>query len=287
MDDICYSEFVFLQELAKGSQQFEHFNTNISDQYKHVGLNPTMYVEMAATLLEDMYIRFDTQHLQMLVAKIRGEYGDAERPGQLHDWQWKNPRDSIKSSLTGQSIQRLKITYRGLRRIEELREMLRRDRILEFFGVLLDLRYFRPDLMLALQRSKEIPVTVLYADMDNFGQINKKFGQAAGDVVMKAYLEAVRDGLGEFGKGYRSLGDETVSLIIGQEHERSIELAEAIRSGVEAMKCTYNGKELPRVSASIGVATTPSEGRTADIIDIAEERKRKAKEAGKNRVVSK
>lgn len=287
MEDIRYSEFIFLQSIATG--QFKHFNHGDSTQLKAVGFNSTtMYLEMAIAALQDLHIRIRNDAIENLAARLRGELPHESPARQsLLDWEWNYPRRGLETRLRTQTLHEVEITYRGLQRMEDLRELLRRDRILEFFGILLDLRYFRPDLMSALQGSTDTPVTVLYADMDNFGQINKKFGQAAGDVVMKAYLEAVRDELGEFGNGYRSLGDETVSLIVGQEHDRSVELAEAIRSRVKAMQCNYKGKDLPRVSASIGVATTPPEGRTADVIDIAEERKRKAKEAGKNCVVSK
>src|SRR5205814_7916056 len=139
---------------------------------------------------------------------------------------------------------------RGLRRVEELRDVLRRDRILEHFGVLLDLRYLHIDLQDALGRPSETPVSVLYADLDSFKSINDKFGHAAGDVMLKAYLEVVRDSLGSFGTAYRGKGDEVVAIITGLGHERSVQLAEKIRKTVEAMECEYKGTRLPNVTAS-------------------------------------
>jgi diguanylate cyclase (GGDEF)-like protein len=170
--------------------------------------------------------------------------------------------------------------------MEELRELLRRDRILEPFGVLLDLRYVHADLQDYLRRSAELPVSVLYADMDKFKPINDKFGHDAGDVVLKSYLETVRDTLGSFGTGYRGRGDEVIAIIAGQGHERAVEIAEKIRSVVEAMKCDFQGKRLPNVTASIGVATTPPESRSMELQSAAEARNRQAKESGRNRVVS-
>ena len=60
----------------------------------------------------------------------------------------------------------------------------------------------------------------------------------------------------------------------------------ATREGVAKLQLEYNECVLPKVTASIGVATTPPENRTRDISLIAESRKRDAKEAGKNRVVA-
>src|SRR5205823_491712 len=141
MDDVRYSELVFLQKLATGSPDFEFFRCNSGDQLKIVGLHSAMYVEMAAALLEDLVVRFDEPSMQLVVARLRKELSPTfPRPSCLHDYQWANPRETLQSVLTGQNVYKLRITYRGLRRVEELRDVLRRDRILEHFGVLLDLR---------------------------------------------------------------------------------------------------------------------------------------------------
>jgi PleD family two-component response regulator len=46
-----------------------------------------------------------------------------------------------------------------------------------------------------------------------------------------------------------------------------------------------NGKRLPSVTASIGVASTPPESRTVEIETVAESRNREAKAAGRNSVI--
>jgi diguanylate cyclase (GGDEF)-like protein len=222
----------------------------------------------------------------LLVAKLRSETDYKALPNVLYEASL-NPRRSLYDLLAGRpSLQEIRITYRGLRRIEELRDLLRRDRILEEFGILLDLRYFNRDLEDALHLSSDIAVSVMRADMDGFKQTNDNFGHAAGDVVMKSYLAAVRDGIGQFVTAYRGRGDETASLIIGQGHKRAVEMAEDIRRRVQALQCEHDGKTLPSVTASIGVATTPPLARTSDIETVADQRQGKAKTSGKNCVVS-
>jgi diguanylate cyclase (GGDEF)-like protein len=100
------------------------------------------------------------------------------------------------------------------------------------------------------------------------------------------YLEVVRDRIGLIGTAYRGVGDEVAALVIGQGHQRAVELAETIRKGVESLRLEYKGIALPQVTASIGVATTPPEERKLEIETIAESRKRQAKETGRNCVVS-
>jgi predicted signal transduction protein with EAL and GGDEF domain len=113
----------------------------------------------------------------LLISRLRGELSpDQPCPGNLHPYQWENPRETIHDLLTHGCCYKLVVTYRGLRRIEELREELRRDRILERFGVLLDFRYVHNDLRDALHRPPDTPVSVLYADLDKFKPVNDKFG---------------------------------------------------------------------------------------------------------------
>src|SRR5260370_28871826 len=134
--------------------------------------------------------------------------------------------------------------------------------------------------------NNDIALSVRYADMDHFKSINTEFGQSAGDVVMKAYLEVVRDQVGLFGRGYRGMGDEVAILIKGQGNDKAVEFAERIRKGVKSLKCDYEGQKLPPVSACVGVASTPPEDRKMELEALAEHRKRRAKDGGRDRVVS-
>jgi diguanylate cyclase (GGDEF)-like protein len=271
-DDVRYCEFLFLRDVEKNP--LKTFNPNDLKQQQDVGLTQVMLIEMVMFLLEDLCIHPHQDVVQRLVYQMRGE---TQRNAGI-------ARNDLFTLFIG-NLYQFRITYRGLRRIEELRDLLKRDRILEDFGILLSIRYARRDLEEALHRSLDVAVSLLYVDMDDFGKINKQFGQAAGDVLMKAYLEAVQESLGDFGTGYRGLGDETVGLIVGQGHEKAMAIAEAIKRRVSALQCQYKEKPLPSVTVSVGVATTPPESRSMDIETLAESRKRVAKANGKNRVV--
>ena len=289
MNEARYSELKFLNALASDLNEFNCFDCNNQRQQNVIGLGQQMYLQMAAALIEDLYVRFEDSNMQRLVPRLRGELINADLdlpPTGIADYLWNDPRKAIEDVLSRGSLQRLRVTYRGLRRIEELRDLLKRDRILEDFGVLLSIRYFRRDFEDALHRSPDFAVSVIYADMDNFGPINKKFSHAAGDVVMKAYLEIVHDCISILGESYRGVGDETCALILGQGHQKAVELAETIRKRVGELQCNYKDILLPKVTASIGVASTPPGDRSLDVETCAQSRQRKAKELGKNRVVT-
>lgn len=285
MEDIRYSEFLFLRGVATGEHKY--FNYGDGPRSVSLGLESLdIYSEMVMASLEDLHVRVENTNANSLVLRLRGELPDkCDQAVSFPPWQWANPREGLKQYLRSNTVSQLAITYRGLQRIEELRDLLRRDQILEPFGVLLDLRYFRRELEDSLKRSSETAVSVLYTDMDNFKRINDEFGHQAGDVVMKAYLESVRSGLEPFGTGFRGRGDETVALIIGQGHERAVKIAEGIRTRVEAMRCEHKGTKLPPVTTSIGVATTPPASRSPEVEALADERQSRAKKSGRNRVV--
>lgn len=284
-DDIRYAEFLFLLDIAKNPLRF--INPNEPKEHQILGLNQVSYIEMVITLLEDLYIQANQYELQRLIWQLRGE-GLPVTPPANYPQATRGvgyPREELFNLFLSGHLKQFRITYRGLRRIDELRDLLKRDRVLDDFGILLSIRYLRRDLEEALQRSSDMAVSVLYLDMDNFGKINKQFGQAAGDVVMKAYLESVRDSIGNFGVGYRGVGDETVGLITGQGHDKAMEIADAIKQRVAVLRCEYKDTPLPTVTVSVGIATTPPEARSLDVETLAESRKRKAKDEGKNRIV--
>lgn len=285
IDDIRYFEFRFLQAIA--AKQIKLFDQRDAEKVFGALLNHIPYIEMAATMAEELYIRFGNDELQRYVSRLRGEISPDSKPTFGESYHWNNPRSAIQNFLTGAyGLQEIRITYRGLRRIQELRDFLRYDRILEPHGVLFSMQYFRRDLEDALKNNPNVTVSLISADMDDFKRINTDFGHDAGDVVMKGYLECVRDGLGLFGTGYRGVGDEVLALVLGQGHGVVIKIAEEIRKRVADLRCEYKGKPLHRVTASLGVASTPPESRTMEIEAVAKQRGYDAKKNGKNRVVA-
>lgn len=283
-DDVRYSELLFLQSFGGDIQSLHFRDSGFADTLR---LSRPLYADLVITLLEDLCIKFENASDQMLVARLRQEAFSHVGPRVSGPPQWNDVRQELETFLlNGRSHHVLRITYRGLRRIEELREILRHERILEPMGILLDMRYFERDFQYALQRPTDIPVSVLCADMDGFKNINDKYGHDAGDVVMRGYLLAVKQAVGAKGDSYRGLGDEVKVLLTGSEHAQAGRIAEEIRRHVGEMRLEHSGQILPFVTASIGLATTPPEDRVREIERLADQRQRAAKDEGKNRVIS-
>lgn len=283
MDDIRLKELTFLQRVASWTNNGHLFVIN-DPEVRSLGLDQRYLIEMIIYLLEDGSLSFREDYIQRLVARLRGEYTGGH-DGHFHDHEWNNPRRTLEFRFIGSSAYTLAITYTGLRRIEELRERLKADRILDSLGVLLDWRYFHPELRITLGRDDVAAITVIALDLDNFQRINDEFGHDPGDEVLRGYMKVVKTEVGTFGTAFRRGGDEVRVLLPGFDRERGAKLAESIRLGVENMVTKFKETTLPGVTTSIGIATSPTDPRNAELDYIADQRQKSAKKAGKNRVI--
>jgi diguanylate cyclase (GGDEF)-like protein len=125
---------------------------------------------------------------------------------------------------------------------------------------------------------------VCLADLDDFKEINDRFGHAAGDEALKAFARAVQGGLRATDALARHGGEEFLIVLSQTSAAEAATVAERIRQLVEDLRTAA----LPReqgITVSIGVAEhRPPEpvGRTIERADAALYR---AKEQGRNRVV--
>lgn len=95
--------------------------------------------------------------------------------------------------------------------------------------------------------------TLLMCDIDHFKRINDTFGHAAGDVVIQAIAEAVRNNLRATDIAGRYGGEEYAVLLVDTPLAQATVLAERLRKSVEALSIPYNGQQL-KVTLSLGLA---------------------------------
>ncbi len=128
----------------------------------------------------------------------------------------------------------------------------------------------------------EHKVALLFIDLDRFKVVNDTMGHEAGDRLLREVADRLRDSLREGDTVGRHGGDEFVVLI--EQYESAMQVAGVAQKIIDQTGEPYlfDGHEF-HISASIGIATYPNDGRDADALlkhaDIAMYR---AKEAGKN-----
>lgn len=126
-------------------------------------------------------------------------------------------------------------------------------------------------------------IAALMIDIDHFKAINDAYGHAAGDGVIKRVAEMIGDCIRTTDKAGRFGGEEFVVLLREVDEEMARELAERIRTSIEASVIGY-GRETLRVTVSIGIAVASEIDRDiADVIERADQGLYLAKNIGRNR----
>ena len=95
--------------------------------------------------------------------------------------------------------------------------------------------------------------TLLMCDIDHFKRVNDTYGHAAGDVVIQAIADAVRNNLRSTDIAGRYGGEEYAVLLVDTTLQQATVLAERLRQSVEALCIAYNGQQL-KVTLSLGLA---------------------------------
>lgn len=123
----------------------------------------------------------------------------------------------------------------------------------------------------------------LMADIDFFKKINDNYGHETGDIVLKAFAGQLRNKTRPSDTVARYGGEEFVVLMANCDLASAVTLAERIRGELAASR--IEPLSAP-ITASFGVAEL-QEGETGDsLINRADEALYKAKQSGRNRVVS-
>jgi len=128
-------------------------------------------------------------------------------------------------------------------------------------------------------------IGVLMCDIDLFKQVNDNRGHASGDKVLIETANILKDAVRASDLIVRYGGEEVVVLLIDADEQRSIEVAERIRSNIEShlMKDSQGSFS---ITMSIGVSMYPdNESGLPECISFADTALYKAKESGRNRVI--
>jgi two-component system cell cycle response regulator len=194
------------------------------------------------------------------------------------DWSTQASRVILLGAMTALGTT---IVYRS----RELRRLARSDRLTGLPNRI----YLEERLATELARARryEEPMALAILDVDHFKRFNDAWGHAAGDVVLRAVGQTLREAIRESDVAVRYGGEEFVLLLPGMDSTAALERAELLRRRMEATAIRIPRREEPgRVTISIGVSAYGIDGETPEsLLDAADTRLFKAKEDGRNRVV--
>jgi len=143
-----------------------------------------------------------------------------------------------------------------------------------------------------VQRSSE-PLSCFFLDVDFFKKVNDTYGHQAGDQVLVAVANVIREQLRNNDVLARYGGEEFIALLANIDEVMAVDIAERIRKKIKALRIeTQNA--VVSVTISIGSSTYKPAKRShlssteigADLIHKADEALYKAKNSGRDKVVS-
>jgi len=125
-------------------------------------------------------------------------------------------------------------------------------------------------------------VTVLMLDIDDFKRVNDIYGHGAGDEILRALAETLKDSVRASDAVYRLGGEEFAIVIASRSPQNAEQLAHRVVDRVESTDFDPAG----RITISVGLARGPEHAMNPrELIACAEAAMMSAKARGKNQIV--
>ncbi|MFJ4350472.1 diguanylate cyclase [Pseudomonas sp. NPDC089428] len=122
-------------------------------------------------------------------------------------------------------------------------------------------------------------------DLDHFKRINDSYGHLAGDKVLKIVADQLRKRLRPRDFIARFGGEEFVLLLPQTSPAAAAQVAEVLRAAIEACPFHFKGERVV-ITTSIGLSTFRSGERGDQVLKRADAALYRAKDQGRNRVLS-
>jgi two-component system cell cycle response regulator len=134
--------------------------------------------------------------------------------------------------------------------------------------------------LVSSQASAVRPFTLALIDLDDFKSVNDRYGHQAGDDALRHAANGLREAFRDEDVIAR-FGGEEFAVLVQADRAAAVSRLDAWRAALSA------DSRSPRLSASVGVASLPEDGRlVADLLQVADRRLYAAKAAGRNRTIA-
>ena len=169
-----------------------------------------------------------------------------------------------------------------------LHDIVQRQAITDDLTGLVNRRRFIEALDAEIERARSFgsPLTIVLADLDNFKQVNDAFGHHGGDVVLRAFADLIRSHVRDVDVSGRIGGEEFAILLPETDRAGAARVAERMRQSLNSVTIAISAEHSIRAASSFGVAELEPDQSGDDLLRAADAALYRAKDEGKNRVVT-
>lgn len=195
-----------------------------------------------------------------------------------------------RGAFTDEEIDRLRCFLQavqpGLKNIAyvgALRETALRDDIAECYNR----RHFDAFLEEEVARARRFhaPLSILFLDMDNLKEVNNAHGHTMGSRTLHEVSRRINSGIRKIDKLFRFGGDEFCIVLPETDTRGALEVGGRIREKIAGSPMLVSEVGGIALTASLGVATYPAHGASAQtLVEAADRAMQAVKRLGKNAV---
>jgi diguanylate cyclase (GGDEF)-like protein len=130
------------------------------------------------------------------------------------------------------------------------------------------------------------PLSLIMLDIDHFKSVNDTYGHPAGDTLLRTLAEVVQRQIRAEDVACRYGGEEFAIILPNSPLDSARRCAERIREELRSLTVEHKGQSLGRITLSLGVASFPEHGPTAEaLVQAADAALYQAKRGGRDQVV--
>lgn len=130
------------------------------------------------------------------------------------------------------------------------------------------------------------PTSILMVDLDRFKLVNDSLGHQTGDRLLVSFANLLCRSCRSFDRIGRYGGEEFLVVLPRTTEEEAVSIAEMIRTGTEGLQLDEDSRS-PGITCSVGCCTAEgSERHPSSMVAAVDSALFRAKESGRNRVVS-
>lgn len=189
-----------------------------------------------------------------------------------------------KLSLAIAAAEQLALALANLKLRQHLRDLSVRDPLTGLFNR----RYLSESLGREMGRCKrrKLPLSVMVFDLDHFKGFNDSLGHQAGDSILVAFSRLLQNSVRNEDIACRLGGEEFILIMPEMGEDVAIRRATELLEATRKLEVMYEGKLLPQITTSIGIAMYPDHCSEADqLIGQSDTALYIAKNSGRDRYV--